>query len=72
MSDSIDHTASRGAAVLAAVCVAAVILPLSFSAGAIATPAIGRALGGGPVALNWITIAFMLAFGSCLDRKSVV
>ncbi|SIO47238.1 MFS transporter [Paraburkholderia phenazinium] len=66
MSDSIDHTASRGAAVLAAVCVAAVILPLSFSAGAIATPAIGRALGGGPVALNWITNAFMLAFGSCL------
>jgi MFS family permease len=52
--------------VLAAVCVAAVILPLSFSAGAIATPAIGRALGGGPVALNWITNAFMLAFGSCL------
>jgi hypothetical protein len=39
MSESIDRRASRGTAVLAAVCVAAVILPLSFSAGAISTPA---------------------------------
>lgn len=51
---------------LAAVCLAALILPLSFSAGAIATPAIGLALHSGPMALNWITNAFMLTFGSCL------
>ncbi|WP_341317350.1 MFS transporter [Paraburkholderia sp. IMGN_8] len=63
---TVAQCSSTGSAVLAAVCLAAVILPLSFSAGAIATPAIGRALGGGPVALNWITNAFMLAFGSCL------
>ena len=52
--------------VLASVCLAAVVLPLSFSGGAIATPAIGRSLGGSPVALTWITNAFMLSFGSLL------
>ncbi|AIO31282.1 major Facilitator Superfamily protein [Burkholderia cenocepacia] len=58
--------ARRRRFVLAAVCLAAVALPLSFSGGAVATPAIGRALHGGPVAMNWITNAFMLAFGSFL------
>ncbi|WP_175164451.1 MFS transporter, partial [Achromobacter aegrifaciens] len=49
-----------------AVCTAALILPLSFSGGAIATPAIGRDLGGHAQALGWITNAFMLSFGSLL------
>lgn len=49
--------------ILSAVCLAAVLLPMSFSGGAVATPAIGRDLGGSPVALNWITNAFMLTFG---------
>ena len=44
----------------------ALVLPLSFSGGAIATPAIGRALGGNATSLGWITNAFMLGFGSCL------
>ncbi|MDR6207489.1 MFS transporter [Paraburkholderia graminis] len=66
MTSSIDRPASARWMVLLGVCSAAVVLPLSFSAGAIATPAIGRALGGSPVALNWITNAFMLSFGSCL------
>ena len=57
------HAARYG---LLAVCLAAIILPLSFSAGAIATPAIGRDLGGSPLALAWITNAFMLSFGSLL------
>lgn len=52
--------------VLAAVCLAATVLPLSFSGGAMATPAIGRDLGGTPQALTWITNAFMLSFGSLL------
>ncbi|WP_188356146.1 MFS transporter [Rhizobium rhizogenes] len=52
--------------VLAAVCLAALTLPLNFSAGAVATPAIGRDLGGSPESLTWITNAFMLAFGSLL------
>ncbi|RDJ26666.1 MFS transporter [Bosea caraganae] len=48
------------------VCLAALILPLSFSGGAVATPAIGRDLGGSATALTWITNAFMLTFGSLL------
>ncbi|NIF13936.1 MFS transporter, partial [Burkholderia sp. Ax-1735] len=65
-SDASDPSARRRAWVLAAVCMAAVALPLSFSGGAVATPAIGRDLHGGTVAMNWITNAFMLAFGSFL------
>ncbi|EKE76783.1 MFS transporter [Gallaecimonas xiamenensis] len=52
--------------VLVAVCLAVLVLPLSFSGGAIATPAIARDLGGGALELNWITNAFMLSFGSSL------
>ena len=51
---------------LAAVCLAALALPWSFVGGAVATPAIGRELGGSPQALGWVTSAFMLSFGSCL------
>ena len=58
------HTDAGG--VLLSVCLAALVLPLSFSGGAVATPVIGRALGGSPIALTWITNAFMLSFGSCL------
>jgi len=56
----------RRGGVLLAVCLAALVLPLSFSGGAVATPAIGRELGGSPAALSWITNAFMLSFGGCL------
>ncbi len=52
--------------VLAAVCVAALMLPLGFTGGAIATPAIARELGGSPMALHWIVNAYMLSFGSSL------
>jgi MFS family permease len=52
--------------ILAAVCLSALVLPLAFSGGAIATPAIGRDLGGSATALTWITNAFMLSFGSLL------
>lgn len=58
--------AHKGVWVLLAVCLAALTLPLSFSGGAIATPAIGRALGGSAASLTWITNAFMLTFGSLL------
>jgi MFS family permease len=66
MAEDADNVATDGMPVLAAVCLAALVLPLSFSAGAVATFAIGRDLGGSPVALNWITNAFMLTFGSSL------
>ena len=52
--------------ILAAVCLAGLVLPLSFTAPPVAIPAIAVELGGSPVALNWMTNAFMLAFGSCL------
>ena len=55
-----------GLYVVGAVCLAALTLPLSFSAAAVATPAIGRELGGDPTALTWITNAFMLTFGSLM------
>ncbi len=58
--------------ILAAICMAALVLPLSFSGGAVATPAIGRELGGSPVALTWITNAFMLTFGSLLLAAGAV
>lgn len=67
MIPSVSPAAERGKLViLAAVCLAALVLPLSFSGGAVATPAIGRELGGSATALTWVTNAFMLTFGSLL------
>lgn len=60
------HDRSGSPLIVGAVCLAALTLPLSFSAGAVATPAIGRDLGGSAEALTWITNAFMLTFGSLL------
>jgi MFS family permease len=61
---------ARGAAekalVLVAVCLAALAMPLTFTGPAVALPAIGRSLGGSPIALYWVTNAFMLTFGSSL------
>jgi MFS family permease len=52
--------------VAGAVYLAALVLPLSFTGGAVATSAIARDIGGSPAALGWITNAFMLSFGSLL------
>ncbi|WP_454848641.1 MFS transporter [Rhizobium binxianense] len=52
--------------VLIAVCSAAAAMPLTFTGPAVALPAISRELGGSPIALNWVTNAFMLTFGSSL------
>nr|WP_150612197.1 MFS transporter [Pandoraea terrigena] len=51
---------------LFSVCLAALLLPICFSGGAVATPAIGAALHGSALEMRWITSAFMLAFGGCL------
>lgn len=64
-------TPSQGAAhskllILAAICLSALVLPLSFSGGAVATPAIGRDLAGTATQLTWITNSFMVTFGSLL------
>jgi MFS family permease len=67
MTNAAHHADNRGKLfILGAICLSALVLPLSFSGGAVATPAIGRELGGSPVALTWITNAFMLSFGSLL------
>ncbi|MHC8286214.1 MFS transporter [Pseudomonas sp. XS1P51] len=67
MTTSSAHGSDRGKLlILLAICLSALVLPLSFTGGAVATPAIGRDLGGSPVALTWITNAFMLTFGSLL------
>lgn len=51
---------------LCAVCLAALCMPLSFTGPAVALPDIARELGGSPIALSWITNAFMLCFGGFL------
>ncbi|MEH6418263.1 MFS transporter [Pseudomonas sp. CGJS7] len=70
LSDSPTAAAAPGRydrfLILGAVCLAGLVLPLSFTAPPVAIPAISAELGGSPVALNWMTNAFMLAFGSCL------
>ena len=66
MSATFAAPATGKTSILLAVCLAALVLPLGFSGGAVATPAIGGDLGGSPTALNWITNAFMLTFGSSL------
>jgi MFS family permease len=52
--------------VLLSVCLAAAAMPLTFTGTAVATPALAHALGGSPVAIAWVTNAFMLTFGSTL------
>lgn len=52
--------------ILVAVCLAGLSIPLTFTASAVALPTIGRVLGGSPIALNWVTNAFMLTLGSSL------
>lgn len=52
--------------VLAAVCLAGLAMPLSFTGPAVVLPLLRDALGGKPVALHWATNAFMLSFGAAL------
>jgi MFS family permease len=61
-----DRSSTRKLLVLFAVCLTAIAMPLTFTGPAVALPAIGRTLGGSPIALNWVTNAFMLTFGSSL------
>ena len=53
----------RGRMILA-VCLAAAVLPMTFTGGAIATPALGRAFGGSGPLLSWVVNAFMMVFGA--------
>ncbi|KAF2406922.1 Major Facilitator Superfamily protein [Pseudomonas antarctica] len=60
------HSPNGRHAILAAICLAALVLPMSFTGGAVATPFIGEAFAALPTQLAWITNAFMLSFGSLL------
>ncbi len=60
------HYTSSNNWLLAAVCLAALGMPLSFTGPAVVLPALHGALGGSPVQLNWVTNAFMLSFGATL------
>ncbi|WP_372084777.1 MFS transporter [Tistrella mobilis] len=66
MSRMINPPGRHPGAALLAVCLAAAAMPLTFTGTAVALPAIARDLGGSPVALAWVTNAFMLTFGACL------
>lgn len=59
-----DRTDTDRWLVVAAVCTAGLMMPLSFTGPAIATPAIAHDLGGSTAALGWIVNGFILAFGS--------
>ncbi|WP_283148822.1 MFS transporter [Silvimonas soli] len=52
--------------VLAAVCLAGMMMPLAFTAPGIAIPAISHDLGGSALALAWVVNGFILAFGSAV------
>ncbi|OTA17851.1 tetracenomycin C efflux protein [Xenorhabdus vietnamensis] len=52
--------------VLAAVCMAGLILPLEYTGPAVALPAIQAELGGSGIALSWVINAFALSFGSAV------
>jgi MFS family permease len=52
--------------ILVGICIAVLVLPLNFGGAAVSASTIGTALGGSPVAVNWILNAFMLSFGSSL------
>lgn len=62
----INPPGRRPGAALLAVCLAAAAMPLTFTGTAVALPSIARDLGGSPVALAWVSNAFMLTFGACL------
>jgi len=51
---------------LIAVCLASITMPFNFTAAAVALPAIGHQFAGSAMAVNWVSNAFMLTFGSCL------
>ena len=63
---AVPRSASQQMLILVGICIAVLVLPLNFGGAAVSAPAIGTALGGSPVAVNWILNAFMLSFGSCL------
>ncbi|MDE1147775.1 MAG: MFS transporter [Azospirillaceae bacterium] len=52
--------------ILLSACLTAVLIPLCFTGPAVALPAIHAALGGGPVALNWVVNGYILTYGGAM------
>ena len=63
MDKDVEATGMNRNRVLAAVCLAGLMMPLSFTGPAIALTAIMRELGGTPAGLAWVVNAFVLSFG---------
>jgi MFS family permease len=63
---SSPSSSSDTAWVLAAVCLAGLAMPLSFTGPAVVLPLLRETLGGSAVSLHWATNAFMLSFGAAL------
>ncbi len=59
-----SSTGKNGLAVLLAVCLAALALPISFTGGALAAHTISIEFKASAAQINWITNSFMLTFGS--------
>src|SRR3569623_3337997 len=66
MISTIENGSTGRWLVLLSVCLAAMTMPLTFTGPAVALSRIAADLGGSPIALNWVTNAFMLTFGAGL------
>ncbi|PYC72371.1 MFS transporter [Streptomyces tateyamensis] len=61
-----DPGRTRGAAVLAAVCLAGLLLPISLTGASVALPSIGSDLGSGLAAVQWVVNGYDLTFASIM------
>ena len=66
MISNVENGSTGRWLVLLSVCLAAMTMPLTFTGPAVALSRIAADLGGSPIALNWVTNAFMLTFGASL------
>ncbi|MBT9385065.1 MFS transporter [Pseudooceanicola sp. CBS1P-1] len=57
------HAATHRRMVLS-ICLAAAVMPMTFTGGAIATPELGRSFQNTGPALSWVVNAFMMVFGA--------
>jgi len=66
MISTVENGSTGRWLVLLSVYLAAMTMPLTFTGPAVALSRIAADLGGSPIALNWVTNAFMLTFGASL------
>ncbi|WP_394828656.1 MFS transporter [Pendulispora albinea] len=66
MPDATRRGAADRMAVLASVCLAGLMMPLSFTGPSVAMAEMARDLHAEPMTLGWVVNAFVLGFGSCV------